>query len=46
MLGHPHNQVLLVPWSEQWELDFLQEKQLIDITGRDALKNTIFWVDR
>lgn len=30
MLGLPHGKVFLVPWTGEWEFEFLKEKQLIE----------------
>ncbi|MEH7538130.1 GrpB family protein, partial [Bacillus toyonensis] len=30
MLGLPYGKVFLVPWTEEWEFEFLKEKQLIE----------------
>lgn len=30
MLGLPRGEVFLVPWTEEWEVEFLKEKQLIE----------------
>lgn len=30
MLGLPYGQVFLVPWTEQWQIEFMKEKQLIE----------------
>ncbi len=35
MLGLPHGEVFLVPWTEEWEVEFLKEKQL----KREAICN-------
>ncbi|HHL0970201.1 TPA: GrpB family protein [Bacillus cereus] len=29
MLGLPYGKVFLVPWTEEWEIEFMKEKQLI-----------------
>ncbi|HCF32932.1 MAG TPA: GrpB family protein, partial [Bacillus sp. (in: Bacteria)] len=30
MLGLPYGKVFLVPWTEEWEIEFMKEKQLIE----------------
>ncbi|QWH17967.1 GrpB family protein [Bacillus mycoides] len=30
MLGLPYGKVFLVPWTEEWEIEFIKEKQLIE----------------
>ncbi|MGE7881596.1 GrpB family protein [Bacillus sp. NPDC094077] len=30
MLGLPYGKVFLVPWTEEWEIEFVKEKQLIE----------------
>ncbi|PEX82623.1 GrpB family protein [Bacillus cereus] len=30
MLGLPFGKVFLVPWTEEWEIEFIKEKQLIE----------------
>ena len=30
MLGLPYGKVFLVPWTEEWEIEFMKEKQIIE----------------
>ncbi|HDR5137463.1 TPA: GrpB family protein, partial [Bacillus anthracis] len=30
MLGLPYGKVFLVPWTEEWEFEFMKEKQFIE----------------
>lgn len=37
MLGLPRGEVFLVPWTEEWEVEFLKEKQLIEDQIREYI---------
>lgn len=37
MLGLPRGKVFLVPWTKEWEIEFLKEKQLIESQIREYI---------
>jgi GrpB-like predicted nucleotidyltransferase (UPF0157 family) len=42
MLGLPKGKVFLVPWTSQWEIEFLQEKKRIqDVINSELLLQSL-----